>query len=141
MYKRIFVSLMFVVSCALLLAACGGSETTSNNTSTTNSASTTNTTKTTSSPTTTSSPATTKPATGEKIGVAECDDYLDKYESCISSKVPEAARAQLEASMKQTRDSWRSLAANPQTKSSLAAACKMATDQAKTSMKAYGCDF
>jgi leucyl-tRNA synthetase len=140
MLKKIFVPLMLSVSCALLLTACGGSDTsTTNNTSNTT---VSNKTATTSTPTTTTTtPATTTPASGDKIGVAECDDYLAKYEACLSGKVPAQAKVQFEQALATTRKSWRDLAANPQTKSSLAQACKMANDQAKQSMKAYGCDF
>ena len=84
------------------------------------------------------SPAT---AGGGDIGIAECDEYLKKYEACVSDKVPEAARAQLRASLETTRKSWRDLAANPQTKGTLATACKQAHDTAKTSMSAYGCSW
>jgi hypothetical protein len=141
---------MLCVACALALSACGGAETNSNSattgnankSTTTTTTTTTGTPATTSSPaTTTSSPAATTPASGEKIGVADCDDFLNKYEACISDKVPAQARAQYEASIKQWRDSWRQLAANPQTKASLAQACKMAADQAKQSMTSYGRSF
>ena len=139
MLKKIFVPLMLSVCCALLFAACGGSDS-SNNTSNATSG---NKTASTSTPTTTtpaSTPATTAPAGGDSVGVAECDDYLTKYEACLS-KVPEAARAQYQQAFAQVRKSWRDLAATPQGKASLAQACKMATDQAKTSMKTYGCNF
>jgi ABC-type Zn uptake system ZnuABC Zn-binding protein ZnuA len=142
MLKKIFVPLMLSVACALLLTACGGSD----NTSTTNTTNTTaanksvTTTSTPSTTTPTSTPATTTPASGDKVGVPECDDYLAKYEACLS-KVPEAGRAQYQAAFAQVRKSWRDLAANPQTKASLAQACKMASDQAKSSMKTYGCEF
>ncbi|MDT5059718.1 MAG: hypothetical protein QOH63_177 [Acidobacteriota bacterium] len=147
MLKKIFVPLMLFVACALLLTACGGSDNTSttNTTNTTAANKTATTTTTTSTPsttttTTTSTPATTTPASGDKVGVPECDDYLAKYEACLS-KVPEAGRAQYQAAFAQVRKSWRDLAANPQTKASLAQACKMASDQAKNSMKTYGCEF
>jgi hypothetical protein len=135
---------MICVACALFLSACGGAQTNSNSATTgnANKSTTTTTTTTTGTPaTTTSSPAATTPASGEKIGVADCDDFLAKYEACISDKVPAQARTQYEASIKQWRDSWRQLAANPQTKASLAQACKMAADQAKQSMTSYGCSF
>jgi hypothetical protein len=80
-------------------------------------------------------------AAGEKIGVAECDDFIAKYDACVTGKVPESARAQFNASIKQWRDSWRTLAANPQTKGTLAQACKTAVESARTSMKSYGCEF
>jgi hypothetical protein len=73
--------------------------------------------------------------------VPECDEYIANYESCVSGKVPEVARAQFKTSLEQLRSSWRKLAENPQTKGSLAAACKMSADQARTAMKAYNCTF
>jgi hypothetical protein len=74
--------------------------------------------------------------------VAECDDYLNKYQACVDSKVPEAARAGLKQSLDQTRAAWRTAAANPGGKEGLAAACKQMRDGAKASMGAYGCtDF
>ncbi len=87
------------------------------------------------------SPATSTATAGEKIGVPECDDFIAKYESCVTSHVPEAARAQYKSSVEQWRSSWHKLAANPQTKATLAAACKSAAEQARTSMKTYNCTF
>ena len=151
MLKKIFVPLMLSVSCALLLTACGGSDSnnaaTTNNTSTTTTSKTTTTTSspattttsTTSSPaTTTSSPATT--ASGDKVGVPECDEYLTKMEACLS-KLPAVAKDQYEKSFEQTRTAWRNAASTPQGKASLAQACKAMTDQMKTSMKSYNCEF
>ena len=146
MCKRFFVALTLSVSCALLLAGCGSSETTtngSNQTSTNKTTTTTTTTPattTTTPATTTTTPATTT-ASGGKIGVAECDDFIDKYEACITGKVPEAARAQWNTALQTWRTEWKKLADNPQTRGSLAAACKMAADQSRQSMKPYGCDF
>ncbi|MDQ1523628.1 MAG: hypothetical protein QOE47_1552 [Pyrinomonadaceae bacterium] len=138
MIKRLFLTLTFCVSCALLLGACGGAN--SNNTAATNApAANSNAGK--AATNTAATPATTVAAAGDKIGVPECDDYLAKYESCVSTKVPAAARAQYESTLAQTRKSWRDLAANPQTKASLAQACKQATESARTSLKAMGCEF
>jgi hypothetical protein len=66
---------------------------------------------------------------------------LAKYEACLTTKVPEAARAQLNSALAQTRSSWRQIAATAQGKAGLAQACKMAADQTKQTMKPYGCDF
>lgn len=97
-------------------------------------------------PATTAAPApkaTAAPAaTADSIGVAECDDYLNKYQACVESKVPETARAMLKQSLDQTRASWRTAAAAPGGKESLATACKQAREASKASMSAYGCtDF
>ncbi|HZT57013.1 MAG TPA: hypothetical protein VFA21_00160 [Pyrinomonadaceae bacterium] len=78
---------------------------------------------------------------GDKIGVAECDSYLEKYETCLNDKVPESARAMMRSSFEQTRKSWKDLAATPQGRNGLAQACKMADDSAKQAMSAYGCKW
>jgi hypothetical protein len=124
--------LAFCVLCAFVLIGCSKTDTTTTNSNST----TTNSNKTSTTTTTTTTSTTT-----DKIGVPECDDYIAKYEACINGKVPEMARAQFNSSMKALRDSWRQAASTPQGKAGLAAACKQATEQAKTSMKSYGCDF
>ena len=128
MLKKLLISIALFASFALLLTACGGTEKASNGNSNTAS--------------TTSSPAAaTSTSAGDKVGIPECDDYLTKYEACVSGKVPEAARAQYKTSLEQTRKSWREMAANPQTKAGLAKACQMATDQAKQTFSMFGCNF
>lgn len=148
--KRTFIPLMLCLSFALLVVACGGTNT--NTTTTTNTANTTTATSNTgsgagtatsnnSNTTSTTTSTTTTTSSAEKIGIPECDDFLAKYDACVSSKVPESARAQYKSSLDQWRNSWKTLAANPQTKGTLAAACKTTIEQARTSMKSYGCDF
>jgi hypothetical protein len=87
-------------------------------------------------------PATTATtASTDKIGVPECDNYLAKVDACISGKVPEAARAQFKAAMDANRKAWQQAASTPQGKAGLAAACKQATETAKTTYKTYNCTF
>jgi hypothetical protein len=78
-------------------------------------------------------------ATADSVGVPECDDYLNKYQACVDSKVPEAARGALKQSLDQTRAAWRTAAANPGGREGLAMACKQAREASKASMSAYGC--
>ena len=78
------------------------------------------------------------PSGGGDVGVAECDEYIKKYESC-TPKVPEIAREQYKSALAQTRASWKQLAENPQTRSTLAAACKQAAEQQAAAWKLYGC--
>ncbi len=75
----------------------------------------------------------------QNIGVPECDDYLRKYETCISSKVPDAARAAFQQGLEQTRNAWRAAASSPSGKSSLVTACVQAQAATKTAMTQYGC--
>ena len=125
----LIVSVVF----ALGLIACAKTENTNNSNSTTTTAGTP------AAPKTGTETAAT--STGDKIGVPECDDYIAKYESCLRNKVPEVMRAQLESALKTSRENWKKAAANEQTKGTLAAACKQASDAAAASMKAYGCTW
>ena len=123
--------LISCVLCAAILIGCTGTTENSNMaTSNTNRAAAT--------------PATTTPATtttGQKIGVPECDDFIAKYESCVSGKVPEAARAQFQSAVKTWREQWKKVADNPATKGTLAAACKQAQTQQEAALKQYGCTW
>ena len=76
-----------------------------------------------------------------KVGVAECDNFINAYENCVTTKVPEAARAQFRSTVTTWRTEWKKLADNPQTRGNLAAACKTQLETARTQMKAYGCTF
>jgi hypothetical protein len=138
--KKRFLLPFFVV-CAFVMVGCSKTETNENmsagNSNNSNKAASSTNSSSTSGTTATSSTA----SSGEKIGVADCDDFIAKYDACVTAHVPEQARAQYNASLKQWRDSWRQLAANPATKGTLASACKQAAEQAKTSMKTYGCEF
>lgn len=121
--------LIFCVLCAAILIGCSKTETSNSNTTAENRAATT------------STPATTTAPTGDKVGIPECDDFIAKYETCVSGKVPEVARGSFQTMLKNWRTEWKKAAENPQTRSTLTAACKQAAEQANTSMKAYGCTF
>ena len=123
-------SVLLCMLCAIVLAGCASKSETNANT-----ASATNANKATTAP---AAPAT---ASAEKIGVPECDEYLANYDACVTGKVPEVARAQYKSALDQTRSSWRKLAENPQTRATLAAACKQAAETARTAMKSYNCTF
>ena len=133
---RRFTLVILLTVVALALFACSKTENTSNSNS--NSATAEKSTGTTGTSTTSTSSTA---STGDKIGVPECDDYIAKYESCVRSKVPEAMRSQLESSLKTARENWKKAAENAQSRGTLAAACKQATDAAAASMKAWGCTF
>jgi hypothetical protein len=112
-----FLSLfsLCLVLCAVMLA-CGGGD--SSNAGSTNSA-----------------------ASGDKVGVAECDEYIQKVEACLNGKVPESARAIVKTNLDTMRTAWKKAAETPQGKAGLAQGCKQALDQAKTTMGSYGCSW
>lgn len=49
-------------------------------------------------------------AHAQSTGIASCDDFLTKYDACVSSKVPEAQRAMYKTQIDQTRKTWIDLA-------------------------------
>ncbi len=77
--------LAFCLLCAFVLIGCSKTDTMSNNSTATNSNKTA---------TTTTAPS------GDKVGVPECDDFIAKYEACVSGKVPEIARGPLNSTLK-----------------------------------------
>ena len=128
------IALLLCVVCAIVLTGCTKTEPTNENAAPSNA----------NKAATATTPATTAPPTasaGEKIGVAECDEFIANYDACVSTKVPEAVRAQYKTALEQWRSGWRKLAENPQTKATLAAACKQSAEQARASMKSYNCMF
>jgi hypothetical protein len=122
--------LILAVLCATILVGCNKTETENSNTMAGNTNKTTTTTTT-----------TTTSTAGEKIGIPECDDFIAKYDACVSSKVPEAQRAQLKSAVDQWRASWKKLAASPATKGTLAATCKQAAAQQAAALKSYSCSW
>src|SRR5258706_8225544 len=121
--------LIFAVLCTAILIGCSKTDTMENSNTMANS----------NKPATAATPAkTTTASSGDKIGVPECDEYIAKYEAC-AGKVPEAGRAAYNSALEQARASWKKLAENPATKSSLAAACRQATEAQAAAWKTYGC--
>ncbi len=75
-----------------------------------------------------------------KLGVAECDEYVEKYSKCIENKVPEGARGSMKEAMNATVKAWREAAAGP-AKDGLGTACKAALDAAKAATLQMGCEW
>lgn len=86
-------------------------------------------------------PAAVAPASGSEFGVPECDAYIKAYTECVASKVPEAARAQMQAALDQSKQAWQMAATTSEGKAGLVDACRQAQDAARMSMQAYGCTF
>lgn len=129
------ILLMLCLVTGLLVLACGKTEEANHNTAATNTS------------TAAASPAAhanDTPATasaGDKIGIEECDNFMAAYDNCVSTKVPEAARAQYKTALATWRTEWKKLADNPQTKGTLAGICKTNLENARTQFKTFGCTF
>lgn len=79
---------------------------------------------------------------GEKVGIAECDNFIAAYESCVASKVTdEAARANMRASVTALRSDWKKMADNPQTRGALTDACKRQRETTMVAMRGFNCSW
>jgi hypothetical protein len=72
-------------------------------------------------------------AAGDKIGVPECDEYIDNYMKCIDEKLPDAVKETSKKALETSREAWKKAAATPAGKEGLAQACKTAADAVKAS--------
>lgn len=81
------------------------------------------------------------PVNREMVGIAECDEFIAKYEACISGNVPEAQKRQHQENIDALRNSWRQLAVNTGAKDTLTLMCKRQVAQARDSMKEFNCQF
>jgi hypothetical protein len=121
---------------AAIFVACSGTGTnTTVNTTTTNKAvTTTNTAGNTTTSTTNTESNKTETASADSVGVPECDEYIKKYEAClttIASKAPQAAPG-LKTVFEGQRNTIKTAASTPQGKATLATTCKQMIETAKT---------
>ena len=75
------------------------------------------------------------------VGIAECDQFLDAYASCIAEKVPEAQRPSLQGHLNQMRAAWRRAVTTPQGRDGIIPACRSARENVRLATSAYGCIF
>jgi hypothetical protein len=80
-------------------------------------------------------------AHAQSTGVAACDDFLTKYDSCVVSKIPAEQRAMYKTQLDQTRKAWVDMSKNAGAKGAMEASCKQTTEAMKTSLAAFGCSF
>lgn len=66
-------------------------------------------------------------AAGDSVGVAECDEYIKKYEGCMS-KVPAEGKAAMESAFKTQREGFKAAASTPEGKTQLKTTCKTLVD-------------
>lgn len=132
MRRVTFAFLSLVI--ATVLIGCSTATNTNTNTNTASG--------TTDRPAAATTPATgTASTSGDNIGVPECDDFMTKYDACVSNKVPEMVRAQYKDAIARWRTEWRRMANDPATRGQLAAACKQAAEQQAAALKSFGCTF
>lgn len=131
---------------AMMMIGCTPAANTTNTANTANRANTANTTTTTNVNTAMNTNAASNSDTASSAantGVAECDEYIEKYEACltlIASKAPQAQGA-LKTSFEAQRKAFTDAAATPAGKSTLPATCKQAMETAKAATTAYACEW
>jgi len=118
--------LIVLVVCVPFLNGCAGLVTRSNSNS--------------KSPKGSSNSAAATTSSSEKIGIPECDDFIAKYNACISDHVPAAKKAQYKENIDAFARTWKQLMANAD-KNTVAAACKRHSEMARENMKSFGCEF
>jgi len=118
--------LIVLVMCVPFLNGCAGLVTKSNNNSKSAKGS--------------SNSAASTTGSSEKIGIPECDDFIAKYNACISDHLPEAKKAEYKENIDAFARTWKQLMANSD-KNTVAAACKRHSDMARENMKSFGCEF
>ena len=69
-------------------------------------------------------------AAREKIGVPECDDYLEKYEACLP-KLPENEHEEIKGTLALYRMLWKEDAKTPEGKARLVEKCKGTMENSK----------
>jgi hypothetical protein len=77
----------------------------------------------------------------DMTGIPVCDDFLAKYETCMTQKVPGAQQLAFKTQVDQTRKTWSDLAKDPRTKSVLEASCRQTAEQIRASLRPLGCAF
>lgn len=80
-------------------------------------------------------------ASADKIGVAECDDFIAKYNACVTKNVPEASRAAIKAGFDSAVKGWKAAAATAQGKATLASSCKTMSESLKAGLSTYKCEW
>jgi hypothetical protein len=80
-------------------------------------------------------------AHAQSTGVVACDDFLKKYEACVTTKVPEAQRATFKGQLDQTRKMWSDMSKDNNTKAALESTCKQSATQMSAALQGFGCTF
>ncbi|MGL4289100.1 MAG: hypothetical protein ACRCVA_22305 [Phreatobacter sp.] len=77
----------------------------------------------------------------ETIGIPDCDQFITRYEACVTTKVPADHRITFTQQVAQLRASWKSLAENPQTRAQLEQICRTQGVQMQRGLEPFGCSF
>src|SRR5215470_10773503 len=77
---------------------------------------------------------------GSRVGVAACDEYLDKMARCIT-RINAEAQPPMRNAMDDSRKAWQENAKTPEGRAALETTCRQALDAAKSAAAAMGCEW
>lgn len=84
-------------------------------------------------------PATPPPPLPATIGVAACDDYVDRYRTCIKDLVPAIEKERHGQVVDAQRATWLAAAADPKLAAGLEGECGAAAEAARVATRIWGC--
>jgi hypothetical protein len=77
----------------------------------------------------------------DKVGIEACDDFIAKYEACVTTKLPAAAQPPAKDVIGQMRTLWKGMAANPGTKDRIPGLCQQTAEAIKQQTAVLGCQW
>ena len=80
-------------------------------------------------------------ALAQEIGIKACDDFIARYEACVTDKIPAASQAEFKSALTQWRTEWKQLASDPNNNLILTGVCNQIQEQSKAAFTPYGCAF
>ena len=80
-------------------------------------------------------------STTERVGLLECDTYVDRYTSCISGHVPVERQGALVQGLEGNIRRWQSMATTASGRTDAGNDCQRAFDLTKQAMAPYGCTW
>lgn len=80
-------------------------------------------------------------STTEKVGLLECDTYVDRYVSCINRNVPADRQGPLVRGLESNIRRWQAMMSSATGRTDAGNDCQRAFDQTKQAMTPYGCTW
>ncbi len=80
-------------------------------------------------------------STTEKVGLLECDTYVDRFVSCINRNVPADRQAPLIRGLESNIRRWQSMMSSAAGRTDAGNDCQRAFDQTRQAMTPYSCTW
>ena len=83
----------------------------------------------------------TKPATSESFGISECDQFIERFQTCIDKNLTGEEREIIQASFDDMRKGMHEARAAINNDEQMAQACVQAGEIIQEQLKTYNCKF